>query len=217
VDLALLGPGRPDLTTTTEQLLTALGVAVPEWPVWGRREFEPARGYLRGLFVGGTMCDEAMVVAGERLGAVRSNIPLTPDLALDASLTAPAHLMVDFGDDSLTRGRAHPMIDPGLRLEHLARAAADPDTGVVMLDVVLGHGAEPDPAALLAPAVSAAISAAREAGRELPVVVACVGTEDDPQGLSRQARALAESGAEVHLSNAHAALRAASLSTGAGS
>jgi FdrA protein len=217
VDLALLGPGRPDLTTTTEQLLTALGVAVPEWPVWGRREFEPARGYLRGLFVGGTMCDEAMVVAGERLGAVRSNIPLTPDLALDASLTAPAHLMVDFGDDSLTRGRAHPMIDPGLRLEHLARAAADPDTGVVMLDVVLGHGAEPDPAALLAPAVSAAISAAREAGRELPVVVSCVGTEDDPQGLSRQARALAESGAEVHLSNAHAALRAASLSTGAGS
>ena len=44
------------------------------------------------------------------------------------------------------------MIDPTLRLEHLARAAADPDTAVILLDVVLGHGAEPDPAALLAPA-----------------------------------------------------------------
>lgn len=215
VDLALLGPGRADLTRATEELLGSLGVPVPTWPVWGAREWHPGPGYLRGLFVGGTLCDEAMLVAGERLGPIRSNIPLAPELALDESLTADAHLMVDFGDDTLTRGRAHPMIDPGLRLDHLARAAADPATAVLLLDVVLGNGAEPDPAALLAPAVTAAITAAREAGRELAVVVACVGTEDDPQGLTRQAQALAEAGAEVHLSNAHAARRAASLTTGA--
>lgn len=217
VDLVLLGTGRPDLTTTTEHILASLEVPVPDWPVWGRREWQPVAGYLRGLFVGGTLCDEAMVVAGTRLGPIRSNIPLEPELALDASLTAAAHLMVDFGDDALTRGRAHPMIDPGLRLEHLARAAADPDTGAILLDVVLGLGAEPDPAALLAPAVTAAIEAAREAGRDLPVLVACVGTEDDPQGLTRQARALAEAGAEVHLSNARASERAASLIIGANS
>lgn len=217
VDLALLGPGRPDLTTTTEQILASLEVPVPDWPVWGRREWQPVVGHLRGLFVGGTLCDEAMVVAGKRLGPIRSNIPLEPELALDATLTAAAHLMVDFGDDALTQGRAHPMIDPGLRLEHLAQAAADPDTGVILLDVVLGHGAEPDPAALLAPAVAAAIKAARDAGRDLPVVVCCVGTEDDPQGLARQARVLAEAGAEVHLSNARASERAASLIIGANS
>lgn len=217
VGLALLGPGRPDLTTSTEELLASLGVPVPKWPVWGEREWQPLPGYLRGLFVGGTLCDEAMLVAGRRLGAIRSNIPLSPELALDESLTADAHLMVDFGDDALTRGRAHPMIDPGLRLEHLARAAADPATAVLLLDVVLGYGAEPDPAALLAPAVTAAITAARDAGRDLPVVVACVGTEDDPQVLTRQARALAEAGAEVHLSNARAADRAASLIDGANS
>ena len=85
--------------------------------------------------------------------------------------------MVDFGDDALTAGRAHPMIDPTLRLEHLARAAADPDTAVLLLDVVLGHGAEPDPAALLAPAIAAVAQ---------PVVVAVVGTDGDPQGLDRQ-------------------------------
>ena len=215
VDLALLGPGRPDLTTATEALLRRLEVTVPQWPIWGEREWQPVPGYLRGLFVGGTLCDEAMLITGELLGPVRSNIPLSAELALDESLTADAHLMVDFGDDALTRGRAHPMIDPALRLEHLARAAADPATAVLLLDVVLGHGAEPDPAALLAPALTAAIAAAREDGRELPVVVACVGTEDDPQGLTRQARALAEAGAEVHLSNAHAAARAASLITGA--
>ncbi len=172
------------------------------------------RGRLRGLFVGGTLCDEAMIVAAERLGPIRSNIPLSADLALDSSLTAEGHLMVDFGDDGLTQGRAHPMIDPTLRLEHLARFAADPDTGVLLLDVVLGHGAEPDPAALLAPAVASAITAAADAGRSLPVVVACVGTDHDPQGLTRQATALAEAGAEVHLSNARAARRAVDLVEG---
>ena len=215
VALALLGPGRPDLTTATEALLRSFDVPVPQWPVWGERDWRPVPGCLRGLFVGGTRCDEAMLVAAERLGPVRSNIPLSPQLALDDSLSADAHLMVDFGDDALTRGRAHPMIDPSLRLEHLARAAADPATAVLLLDVVLGYGAEPDPAALLAPAIAAAIAVARDGGRELPVVVACVGTEDDPQGLTRQAVALAEAGAEVHLSNAHAAARAASLITGA--
>ena len=69
------------------------------------------------------------------------------------------------------------MIDPTLRLEHLARAAADPETGVLLLDVVLGHGAEPDPAALLAPAI---------AGIGKPVVIAVVGTDADPQGRDRQ-------------------------------
>jgi FdrA protein len=122
--------------------------------------------------------------------------------------------MIDFGDDALTQGRAHPMIDPTLRLEHLGRAATDPETAVVLMDVVLGHGAEPDPAALLAPAITAAIAAAQAAGRELPVVVACVGTEHDPQGLTRQARVLTEAGAEVHLSNAGAARRAVSLVAG---
>jgi FdrA protein len=106
------------------------------------------------------------------------------------------------------------MIDPTLRLEHLTRTAADPETAVLLLDVVLGHGAEPDPAALLAPAVRAAIAAARDTGRDLPVIIACVGTDQDPQGLARQAGALAEAGAEVHLSNARAAARAVALVAG---
>ena len=86
------------------------------------------------------------------------------------------------------------MIDPTLRLEHLARAAADPETAVLLLDVVLGHGAEPDPAAAAGARASPAY-ASRSSSR-------CVGTAADPQGLDRQVRALADAGAEVHLSNA---------------
>ncbi|HEU4514676.1 MAG TPA: FdrA family protein [Nocardioidaceae bacterium] len=216
VEFALLGPAQPDLTEAAEKALEALGLPGPAWPTWGRGGAEAAgSGYLRGLFVGGTLCDEAMLIAAASLGPVRSNIPLSPDLALDATLTADGHTMVDFGDDELTAGRAHPMIDPTLRLEHLARAAADPSTGVVLMDVVLGHGAEPDPAAALAPAIRQAKDTARAAGRGLPVVVAVVGTEDDPQQLSRQAAGLAEAGAEVFLSNAQATRRAVDLAGGA--
>jgi len=208
VQFLLLGPGRDDLTTGVESALRAWHATVPEWPTWGRVA-APSSGFVRGLFVGGTLCEEAMLIAAEALGRVRSNISHSPDDQLDGSLWAAAHLMVDFGDDSLTQGRVHPMIDPTLRLEHLARAAADPETGAILLDVVLGHGAEQDPAASLAPAIAAARS-----GRDLPVVVACVGTEADPQGLTRQAEALAGAGAEVHLSNAAATRRAVEIVSG---
>jgi FdrA protein len=155
--------------------------------------------------VGGTLCDEAMLVATAALGPVHSNIPLTPELVVDADLDAATHVMLDFGDDALTGGRAHPMIDPTLRLDHLARVVADPRTGVVLLDVVLGHGAEPDPSARLAPALADATA------RGVPVVVACVGTAGDPQDLAAQVAGLAAAGAEVHLSNARATRRAVEL------
>jgi FdrA protein len=207
VELGLLGPGRRDLTTVAEAALARLGHDAPRWPVQGEDNTGPAVGpLLRGLFVGGTLCDESMLMATDVLGPVRSNIPLSEELALDGDLLADAHTMVDFGDDALTQGRAHPMIDPTLRLDQIGVAAADPRTGVLLLDVVLGHGAEPDPAARLAPAVAAA-----RADRPLPVLVSLVGTDLDPQDLDRQRGALVAAGAEVHLSNAGATRRALDL------
>jgi FdrA protein len=203
VQLALLGPGQPDLTVAAEAALAGLGHERPTWPITPPgAPRDSTGGWLRGLFVGGTLCDEAMLVASEQLGPVRSNIPLAADLALGPDLSADTHTMVDFGDDALTTGRAHPMIDPTLRLDHLERTLAAEDTAVVLLDVVLGHGAEPDPAAALAPVISSA---------RQPVVVTVVGTAADPQGLDRQVSALAQAGAEVHLSNAGATRRAIEL------
>jgi FdrA protein len=187
VELALLGAGHPDLTEATEAVLRRLDREVPVWPVVGSAAAPSGGRYLRGLFVGGTMATEARIIA---------------TWLLPSQETEQGHTFVDFGDDAYTTGRAHPMIDPTLRLEHLARAAADPETAVLLLDVVLGHGAEPDPAALLAPALS---------GVRQPVVVSVVGTAADPQGLDRQVRALADAGAEVHLSNARATRRAVEL------
>lgn len=215
VELGLLGRGQRDLTTVAEAVLARLGHEAPQWPIAGEDNTGAATGpLLRGLFVGGTLCDESMLMATEVLGPVRSNIPLSDDLGLDSTepgdLLTDTHTMIDFGDDALTQGRAHPMIDPTLRNDQLARAAADPQTGVILLDLVLGHGAEPDPAAMLAPAIREARSA-----RPVPVIVSLVGTDLDPQGLDAQRDALVAAGAEVHLSNAAATRRALQLLEGA--
>ena len=183
VELALLGEGRPHLTAAAERVLARLGREVPVWPVDGTTRASGG-GAIRGLFVGGTLCQEARLIA--------------QDAGVDGSF-------VDFGDDEYTQGRAHPMIDPSLRLDHLRQAADDPGTGVVLLDVVLGHGAEPDPAAALAPVLAEVAQ---------PVVVCVVGTDLDPQDRGRQVRALADAGAEVHLSNATATRRAVELLEG---
>jgi FdrA protein len=97
------------------------------------------------------------------------------------------------------------MIDQRLLLEFIAEAAGDELVGIILLDVVLGYGAHPDPAAGLAPVIAEAV----EAG--VAVVVSLCGTAADPQGRDPQAAALNEAGATVFLSNAAAAGYAAGL------
>ncbi|HEX9065958.1 MAG TPA: FdrA family protein [Streptosporangiaceae bacterium] len=216
VQFALIGAGQPDLTAAAESALRTLGRPVPSWPSWTAAADagpatapRPAAGALRGLFSGGTLCDEAMVIAAGRLGPVYSNIPLQPDWRIDPAEAAAEngqHVMIDFGDDALTAGRPHPMIDLRLRLDRLAAETAHPQTEVILLDVVLGYGAHPDPAAEFAPAVRRAV---RERG--LPVVVSLIGARSDPQDVGRQASLLAGAGARVYGSNAAAARFACDL------
>ncbi|GHE09962.1 FdrA family protein [Klenkia taihuensis] len=193
---AALSPDSPDLTAAVEALLQDMGADVPTWPSRPGADREvPEGAVLKGFYSGGTLADEAMLVAAPVLGDVRSNTPLKPELDLGADFGAAGHVVVDFGDDALTVGRAHPMIDPTLRLEAIAGLAASGEPAVLLLDVVLGYGADPDPAGALVPAI-----------RDLPfpVVVGLVGTEGDPQGWSRQADALAAAGAHVFASNSAA-------------
>jgi FdrA protein len=234
VTWATLGRGLPDLTAAVEQALRAVGAEVPSWPSWvpppdqGGATTEggggptgaavatggaavATGGALRGLFCGGTLADEAMILAEEALGPITSNIPLAGSPRISGNDTLTGHAVLDFGDDELTQGRAHPMIDPSLRLERIRAQGADPTCGVLLLDLVLGHGAHPDPAAELADAVRAARETAAQQGRQMPVVVSLVGTESDPQGLQACARTLASAGAHVFTSNAQAVRAALSL------
>ena len=199
---AALSPATPDLTAAVEALLQDMGQDVPTWPSRPGTGERPAPGaVLKGLYSGGTLADEAMLIAAPALGDIWSNTPLRPELDLVGDLFATGHVVVDFGDDALTVGRAHPMIDPTLRLEAIAAVASSDEPAVLLLDVVLGYGSDPDPAASLGPA----LTIAREAAEwPLPVVIALVGTDADPQGWSRQADALAAAGAAVFASNSAA-------------
>ncbi|MEO6142668.1 MAG: FdrA family protein [Dermatophilaceae bacterium] len=225
VHWATLGRGRPDLTAAVEAALATTADGIPVWPLWlatapsaesGESvsiasETHRTNGFLRGLFCGGTLADEAMIIAGEALGPIRSNIPLSPELALGSDLRSPSHLVIDFGDDTLTQGRPHPMIDPTLRLERIAAEGDDPTCAVLLLDLILGFGSHADPADELAAAIASARTAAASGGRELAVVVSLIGVESDPQGLSACAKTLLASGASVFVSNAQATRHALSL------
>jgi FdrA protein len=148
--------------------------------------------WIRGLFSGGTLCQEAALI-------------------LSAGKAGGGHTAIDLGDDEYTVGRPHPMIDFRLRNEHILAAAKDPSTAVILLDVVLGYGAHPDPAGALVPAISEARKVAAKAKRDVGFVASVCGTAADPQGLAKQEKALRAAGVMLAPSNAQAARLAAAL------
>jgi len=168
-------------------------------------KFAPGQRYLRGLFSGGTLQYEALLILQNYVAVVYSNAPLDKKNKLDDSLVSQAHTAIDLGEDEFTVGRLHPMLDNDLRIRRLEKEASDPEVAVILLDVVLGYGAHADPAGELAPAITAAIRAAGEAGRHLEVVALVCGTEGDPQGMEGQIKVLKESGARIETSNEAAA------------
>jgi FdrA protein len=161
------------------------------------------RRFVRGLYSGGTLCEEGLIILTSMLGPVWSNVPMEADLRLEDSQDSQGHTVVDLGDDEFTKGRPHPMIDFELRNERIIKEAKDRDTAVILLDVVLGYGAHPSPAEALAPAIEKATD------RDIAVVASVTGTPADPQGFYQQKKLLNEMGAAVMPSNAQAARFAA--------
>ena len=160
-----------------------------------------AKGRIRGLFCGGTLCAEAQIVLMDHGLKVASNAPVP-----GARKAGAPHLLLDLGADEYTRGHPHPMIEPQLRNAHLERALRDKSVGVVLLDVVIGYGAHADPAGLLAGDLR------KEKNRKL-VIASVTGTEGDPQVYSMQVKTLRAAGVVVADSNA-AAARLAALAAG---
>jgi FdrA protein len=154
---------------------------------------------VRGLFAGGTLCAEAQIVFRQAGIAVASNVPAPGASRMTGATGATGgHLMIDLGDDEFTRGRPHPVIEPGVRDRPFEEALADPEVGVILLDIVLGYGAHPDPAGHLAGVLARC--------DHRPLIIASVtGTDRDPQPRSAQVRKLMEAGVIVADSNADAA------------
>jgi len=165
----------------------------------------PEQRFIRGYFCGGTLCQEAWKILDRRGLDVRSNVATEPTQKIDPKEQANGHLLWDLGDDSFTLGRPHPMIEPSLRDEHLLAAAQDPTAAVILVDLVLGYGSHPDPGSSLAAATTRAIDIARSRGGDLLVIASITGTDQDPQDLNRQRKALEDAGLIIASNNAAAA------------
>jgi succinyl-CoA synthetase alpha subunit len=172
----------------------------------------PTQASVRGFYSGGTFCYEGQLAFLAQGLPCHSNTPAHGAKLVEGRFDGHnGHLFLDMGDDDYTRGRPHPMIDPGLRNDAIRSQGADPQTAAILFDVVLGFGAHPDPARELAHALAAARSDAHSQGRELVVIGHVCGTDGDPQGRAAQVAQLEAAGAIIAGSNVEAALLAAHL------
>jgi FdrA protein len=173
------------------------------------KELRSNQRYVRGLYAGGTLAYETLVILDRMLGRVYSNAPLESRPKLSNSNVSVENSVVDLGEEEFTAGRAHPMIDPTIRNLRLIEEARDGDVAVIMIDVMLGFGSNLDPAGAMLGAIFEARRIAKSNGRSLPILAHVCGTEQDPQPLSQQAKKLEEAGVHVFPTNAMMAIAGA--------
>jgi FdrA protein len=168
--------------------------------------------YVRGLYTGGTLAYETLIILGRLIGEVHSNAPLDPRLKLPNSYRSFEDSIIDLGEEEFTIGRAHPMIDPTIRRMRLVEEAQDPEVAVILMDIMLGYGSHSDPAGAMLEAVAEAKRTAKEDNRVLPILAHVCGTEQDPQPLSDQEEKLRNAEVHVFQTNAMMALAGAMIS-----
>ncbi|MCZ7571238.1 MAG: acyl-CoA synthetase FdrA [Ardenticatenaceae bacterium] len=179
-----------------------------------RERLQPNQQFFRGLYSGGTFAAEAALILAENLGDLHGNLSMSHVRLPGNPHVSIAHTCIDMGDDFFTVGRPHPILAPSLRRDRLLQEAADPATGVILLDIVLGHGAHPNPAEEFVTFIQEAKQVASDEGRHLPVIVTVCGVDEDPQSRDGQVERLCQSGAIVAPTNATAARLAVGILTG---
>ena len=202
--------------TLEEAAFAALGKPVPEL-VFPKAlderiaKLDSQRKYMRGLFSGGTLCYESLVILDDKFD-IESNVPLRKELFLEAPTKGKKHCCVDLGEDEFTRGIPHPIIDTGLRGQRLEEDMRDPTCRVIMMDIVLGFGADPDPASKFAAIINRVRKDLPDGG---PTIVCSVcGTDADPQSCAQQEKTLEDAGCFVFPTNAQAAKAVARIVLG---
>ena len=148
-------------------------------------------GKIVGLYAGGTLAAECAMLLADRLGTTTDS-----QHHQGTMLDSDGHLIIDMGDDFYTQGKPHPMIDPSTRNQAIAQLEQKPQVGVLLLDVVIGYGAQQDPAGSLAAEVKR-LREKRGAAHPLAVIATVTGTEQDPQQRSSQIKTLEDAGIAV--------------------
>jgi len=196
---------------STESFFVTRTSALLEMASNERARFSKNQKYIRGLFSGGSLCDEAIDVFRRYSLEIYSNVETSEKWSLINSQISREHSCIDMGEEEFTQSRPHPMIDLSLRQERIQREANDPSVAVILLDVVIGYGSHDNPAAGLAKTIRKEKENAINNNRYLSVVAHVCGSQNDIQGLKKQEEYLHNAGALVLPTNAQAAKVAAAI------
>ena len=172
------------------------------------KKLAPGQKYLTALYSGGTYMDEAMRAAAPLVGPVYSNSPTKAEWTIKPGQIGHENTFMDYGEEEFTVGRAHPIIDLSVRKNALNEIAAQPETAVVLLDLILTPPGHPDPAEAMLEEIRPLQQKAREEGRELIFVCSVLGTDADLQNVNLQRQKLRDAGVLVCKTNARAAMLA---------
>lgn len=203
----------PDLDTAAVEALKLIGKVCPLQSEAELEEMAHAaikgmakeQKYLRGLFTGGTYCEEAMNTISRRIGIVYSNAPIQEEWRLADSLISVENTCIDVGEDEFTEGKPHPTMEPSGRRSFILREGEDPETCVLLLDFIFAVSAHPDPVGVVLNDLKKIMEDARLRGGKLAVVASICGTDADFQNLEEQRRKLIDAGVYVCHTNRQAA------------
>ena len=158
------------------------------------KKFAPSQKYYRAILCGGSLADETQILWRKKLGDLYSNVAFDKSLMLPDPFTSIKNTVIDIGDETFTKGRAHVAIDPTARVTRFIKEARDPETAVIYLDFLLGYALHADPTSVMAEVISAEKKRAELEGRHLCVIGTICGSDMDPQCFEKQAELLREAG-----------------------
>ncbi|HEA66639.1 MAG TPA: acyl-CoA synthetase FdrA [Desulfobacterales bacterium] len=171
-----------------------------------KNQLASSQKYGRGIFAGGTFCYQAQQIFQDFGLKVYSNTPINKQWILSAPDISKEHTMIDMGDDCYTVDKPHPMIDGSHRRRRIIEESKDPLVAVLLIDIILGYNASPDPVGDIIDAIIEAKQLAKNRGQHLCVVASVCGTNEDHQDKEFQVEKLERAGVIVLKSNAKAAL-----------
>lgn len=194
-------PAERDIVAVDKAELAALAAAEKE-------KLAPTQKYMRGLFCGGTHSEEAVTLLQEFVPDMHSNILFGKVDLLEDRYQSVENSLVDMGDEVFTKGKPHPVMDPSILVDRMIQEAHDPETGVILFDLLYGHAIHADPVGAMEDALREIRRIEKEEGRHICVIASLCGTDIEPQDVADQARRLKEYGVILQPSNAKAALLA---------
>jgi len=193
-DLAIQQTAKQQATATNLTPATPQDLAT----LASKLTINPGRQSLIGLYTGGTLCTEALLILS---GA---GLKCTSNTTREGFDDSVLHRLIDLGADEYTVGRPHPMIEPAVRTPLLQEAIENDRSAIILLDLVLGYGAHDNPAADVVAALNS--DSQKSNIDDLPLIVASVcGTDKDPQNYQQQRALLEQAGVIVCNSNSEAA------------